>query len=101
MIDAGKRQAVETADDYPALGTGLKAGVNEALSGSYRPRPRFLTIFLEDEDDDRTRTTYLRSRLDVHEHICNTRVALLDCCLDSMRDLVAFVHGNVPVDADM
>jgi hypothetical protein len=39
--------------------------------------------------------------LDMHEHICDARVALLDCRLYSMRDLMPFVHGNVSVHADV
>ena len=40
-------------------------------------------------------------RLDVHEHVCDAGVALLDRRFYSMRDLVAFVHGNVSVHADV
>ena len=47
------------------------------------------------------RRSRLRSRLDVHEHICDAGVALLDRRLYSMRDLVAFMYGNVSVHSDV
>ena len=37
----------------------------------------------------------------MHEHVCDTEVALLDCRLYSMRDLVAFMYGNVSVHANV
>ena len=39
--------------------------------------------------------------LDVHEHIRDAGVALLDCRLYSMRDLVAFMYGNISIHADV
>ena len=40
-------------------------------------------------------------RLDVHEHVCDAGVALLNRTFYSVRDLVPFVHGNVSVDTDV
>src|SRR5882724_11458745 len=40
-------------------------------------------------------------RLDVNEHISDARIALLNCALYSMRDLVAFMYRNVSVHADV
>ena len=40
-------------------------------------------------------------RLDVHEHICDARVALLNRALNSVCNLVAFMYGNVSVHADV
>src|SRR5437762_5545318 len=39
--------------------------------------------------------------LDVNEHVRDTRVALLDCAFYSMRNLVAFMHGNTAVHANV
>jgi hypothetical protein len=46
-------------------------------------------------------TARLRGGLDVHEHVCDAGVALLDCRLHPMRDLVALVHGNLSVNPDV
>ena len=40
-------------------------------------------------------------RLNVHEHVCDAGVALLNRGLYSMGDFVAFVYGNVSVDTDV
>lgn len=40
-------------------------------------------------------------RFDVDEYVGDARVALLNRVLHPMRDLVAFVHGNVAVHADV
>jgi hypothetical protein len=45
--------------------------------------------------------TFSPRGFDMHKHICDAGVALLDCRLYLMRDLVAFVHGNASVYADV
>jgi hypothetical protein len=40
-------------------------------------------------------------RLDVHQHIRDTRVALLDRTFHAMRNLVAFVHGHVAIHSNV
>ena len=40
-------------------------------------------------------------RLDVHQHVSDTRVALLDRTFHAMRDLVAFMHRHVTIYSNM
>src|SRR5262249_17805001 len=63
------------------------------------PCPRSLPISFEDEDDDNNDLSLCG--LDVHEHVCDAGLALLDCRLYSMRDLVPLMYGNVSVHADV
>ena len=52
--------------------------------------------FLEEDENNLS-----PCRLDVHENVRDAGVALLDCRLYSMRDLVAFMHRNVSIHADV
>ncbi len=40
-------------------------------------------------------------RFDMHQHVRDARVALLDGAFDAMRDFVAFVHRHVAIHSDM
>src|SRR6266480_2116498 len=40
-------------------------------------------------------------RLDVHQHVSDARVALLDRTFHAMRNLVAFVHGHLAIHSNV
>src|SRR6266478_2269937 len=40
-------------------------------------------------------------RLDVHQHVSDTRVALLDRAFHAMRNLVAFMHGHLAIHSNV
>jgi len=40
-------------------------------------------------------------RFDVHQHVRDARVALLDRTFYAMRDLVAFMHGHVAIHSNV